>query len=117
MISPDDESQLVGKKLRLFSFAAHAARGLVRDQAMRRKAMFAVMLGALLMLSCGSTFLAPALNPHERPGRFIFYWLVCGWLTFTVVLLALFDLLMVRAKGRAKRRTLARKLAESDDGA
>jgi uncharacterized membrane protein len=112
MSSPPNE-----KKLRIASFATHAARGLVRHQRMRRKAMFWTVLLAVGMLFCGATFLAPVLNPRERPGWFIFYWLACAWVTITVVLLAIFDLLMVRAQARAQRRELAKNLADSPDDA
>ena len=100
------------KKLRLISFVTHATRGLVRDQNTRRKAMFVTVLVAVVMLFCGSTFLAPMLDPHERPGWFIFYWLVCAWVTMTVVLLAIFDLLLVRVAERAAKRKLAQKLTQ-----
>src|SRR5689334_12649261 len=91
------------RNLRIASFATHAARGLVRDQTMRRKAMFWTVMVAIVMLFCGATFLAPVLDPREHPGWFIFYWLLCAWVTITVVLLAIFDLLMVRVAARARR--------------
>jgi hypothetical protein len=69
----------------------------------------------VVMLFCGATFLTPVLDPHARPGWFIFYWVVCAWITATAALLAVFDLLLVRAKSRAGRRTLAQKLAAPDD--
>ncbi|HEY2800675.1 MAG TPA: hypothetical protein VGI85_08785 [Chthoniobacterales bacterium] len=100
------------KKLRIASFAIHAARGLVRDQSMRRKTMFTLTLVALVLLFCGATWLAPVLDPHARPGWFIFYWAVVAWITFTLVLLAVFDLLLVRAQGRKTQRSLAKELAE-----
>ena len=102
------------KKLRIASFASHAARGLVRDQTIRRKAMFWTVIVAVVMLFFGETFLASVLDPRERPGWFLFYWLACAWVTITVVLLAIFDLLMVRAQARAQRRELAQKLKEAD---
>ncbi|MGH7935551.1 MAG: hypothetical protein ACREF8_00895 [Chthoniobacterales bacterium] len=102
------------KKLRVGSFAVHAARGLVRDQRTRRKAMFVLTLVALLLLFGGATFLAPVLDPRARPGWFMIYWLVCAWVTFTVVLLAVFDLLLVRAQGRKAQRGLGGKLAERE---
>jgi hypothetical protein len=102
------------KQLRLASFAAHAARGLLRDQAMRRKAMFWTVIAAVIMLFCGATFLAPVLDQHLHPGWFVFYWLACAWLTVTVALLAIFDLLMVRVQARRQRRELAQRLAEGD---
>jgi drug/metabolite transporter (DMT)-like permease len=96
----------MAKNLRLGSFATHAARGLIRDQNTRRWTMFVTLLVAMLMLFAGSTFLEPLLRPHEHPGWFIFFWLACAWLTLTALLLALFDLLMVRAQSRAAKRQL-----------
>ena len=106
------------KKLRFASFALHAARGLVRDQKVRRTTMFYTVLVALVMLFCGATFLAPIIDPHNRPGWFIFYWFVCAWITVTAVLLALFDLLLVRVQAREAKHALARKMVdppEADD--
>ena len=102
------------RKLRIASFAAHAARGLVRGQTTRRKAMSWTVIAALVMLFCGATFFAPWLDPKIRPGWFLLYWLACAWVTVTVVLLAIFDLLVVRTQARMKRRGLARKLTEAD---
>jgi biotin transporter BioY len=118
MTSPPDPPPPNEKKLRFASFALHAARGLVRDQKMRRTAMFYTVLGALVMLFCGATFLAPVLDPHDRAGWFIFYWFACAWITVTAVLLALFDLLLVRVQARAEKRRLAQQIVdppEADD--
>ena len=102
------------KKLRIASFSTHAARGLVRDQTMRRKAMFWTVLVAVGMLFLGATFLAPVLNSPENRAWFVLYWLACAWVTITVFLLAIFDLLMVRAEARATRRELAKKLTKAN---
>jgi len=67
---------------------------------MRRKAMFCTVIVAVVMLFCGATFLAPLLDPKTRPGWFILYWLACAWVTVTVVLLAIFDLLLMRVQVR-----------------
>ena len=115
MIPPNDEPPPNEKKLRVASFAIHASRGLVRDQHTRRMTMFALVIVALMMLFLGATFLSPVLDPHRRPGWFIFYWAVCAWITMTAVLLAIFDLLIVRAEGRAARRTLGDNLPEPDE--
>ncbi len=118
MTSPPSPTPPNEKKLRFVSFAIHATRGLLRDQNTRRKTMFIVVIAALLLLFAGSTFLAPVLDPHLRPGWFIFYWLVCAWITVTAALLAVFDLLLVRARGRAEKRSLAQKIStppEADD--
>ena len=59
---------------------------------------------ASVMLVAGLTVLRPWLNPHEHPGRFIFFWFACAWETLLVLLLALFDLLLIRAQARAARK-------------
>ncbi len=96
--------------LRIGSFAAHFARGLIRDQTTRRWTMFITLLVAMVMLFAGSTFFD--INPHEHPGWFILFWLACAWLTLSALLLALFDLLIVRARSRADRRGLRETLKE-----
>jgi hypothetical protein len=64
------------------------------------------LLVAVVMLVAGLTVLRPWLNPHEHPWRFLFFWFVCAWETLLVLLLALFDLLLVRAQARAARRAI-----------
>lgn len=98
------------KELRFASFAIHATRGLVRDQQTRRMTMFVIVIVALVMLFLGATFLGPVLNPRVRPGWFIFYWAVCAWITLTAVLLAVYDLLIVRAQGRGEKRRMQEEL-------
>jgi hypothetical protein len=98
------------KELRPVSFAAHAARGMVRDQKTRRPVMLVVVLLALLMVVGGSTFLREMLNPNRHLLRFILYWMACGWLTILALLLALFDLLMLRAQKRAAQKALRQQL-------
>jgi len=99
------------KKLRIASFAAHSARGLVRERPARRKIMFAAVLAALVLMICGSTLLAPILDPHQHPIWFLLYWLACGWVTVLALLLALFDLLLVSRDGRTLRQNLQRQIA------
>ena len=101
--SPDE------KHLQTTSFVAHATRGVIRDQKTRRKAMLFLLALALLLLIAGFTFLQTALNPREHPWRVIFFWIVCIWLTFTALLLALFDLLVVRLQARRAERALREK--------
>ena len=97
-------------QLRIVSFAIHSARGVIRDQSTRRRVMFITLLVAMLMLFFGTTFLPTLLSPREHPGWFILFWVTCAWLTLSAFLLALFDLLMVRAHDRAARRILREKL-------
>ncbi|MEP6823144.1 MAG: hypothetical protein ABI946_12440 [Chthoniobacterales bacterium] len=100
------------KTLRTVPFALHATRGIIRDRKVRRVTIFVLLTLAILMVIAGSTCLRETLNPHEH-GAFWFaiYWLVCGWLTSTSVLLALFDLLMVRAEARAAGRVLRERVS------
>jgi len=98
--SPED------KPLQTTSFVVHATRGLIRDQKVRRVTMIAVLTTAVLLLILGSTVLQVPLNPHAHAGWFIFFWLVCAWLTITAMLLALFDLLMLRTDARRAEREM-----------
>ena len=102
------------KQLQTTSFIVHATRGVIRDQQTRRKAMLVLLAIALLLLISGFTFLEPALNPQEHPWRVLFFWIVCIWLTFTALLLALFDLLIVRLQARRTERELRERLKCED---
>ena len=88
-------------------FTIHATRGLLRDQQSRRRTMAVSLIVALVLLAGGLTVFRPWLDPHEHPWRFVLYWLACAWETVLVLLLALFDLLLVRAQTRAARKILA----------
>lgn len=85
-------------------FTIQVTRGLLRDERSRRKTMGISLLIAVVMLVAGLTVLRPWLNPHEHPWRVIFFWFACAWETLFVLLLALLDLLLVRARARAARR-------------
>ncbi len=98
--SPED------KPLRTVSFIVHATRGVIRDHNTRRKTMLMLLVAALVLLSSGSTFLQVVLNPREHPGWFILFWLTCAWLTLTAMLLAIFDLLIVKLEARKAQRLL-----------
>ena len=100
------------KPLRSASFVIHATRGVLRDHTMRRKTMFVLVIAAMVMLFAGSTFLQSLLNSRAHPVWFILYWLVCAWVTVTAMLLALFDILVVRAQARKAERLLRGRVAE-----
>jgi len=103
------------KTLRTTSFVVHATRGVIRDQTARRKTMFVLLVVALVLLFAGSTLLHSIVNPRTHPVWCIFYWLVCGWLTVTAMLLALFDLVVVRAQARKAERLLRPELPEAQN--
>lgn len=92
------------KSFWMVPFIVQVTRGLLRDERSRRKTMGISLLIAVVMLVAGLTVLRPWLNPHEHPWRFIFFWFACAWETLLVLLLALLDLLLVRAQARAARR-------------
>src|ERR1700730_6256240 len=107
------ESSPEEKPLRTMSFVIHATRGVIRDHNVRRKTMFVLVMIALALLFAGSTILQSFLNPHEHPVWFILFWLICAWLAVTAVLLAVFDLLMVKSEARKAERILREKFAQS----
>src|SRR5947207_9012902 len=98
------------KNLETASFVVHATRGLIRDQRTRRKAMVVLLALAVLMLVVGFTVFQSALNPREHPWFVILFWLACVWLTFTALLLAIFDLIVIRSETRRAQRALRQKL-------
>lgn len=76
-------------------------------------AMLAMLACAFVWLAAGLTILAPLLNSREHPWRVIIFWLVCVWLTFTALLLALFDLVAVRLEARRAERRLREQIERS----
>lgn len=99
------------KSFWMVPFTIQVTRGLLRDERSRRRTMGISLLVAVVMLVAGLTVLRPWLNPHEHPWRFIFYWFACAWETLLVLLLALLDLLLVRAQGRAARKAFQEEFA------
>ncbi len=85
------------------------SKSFLRDAKARRTMMFYGVLGALVMLFLGFTFLDVWLRAH--PLYFLAFWVACAWLTLFSVLLAFFDLLLVRSESRAETRRIAAKTA------
>jgi hypothetical protein len=92
------------------SFVIRATRGVIRDQQTRRNTMFILLLVAPVLLVSGTTFLQTTLNPRERPIWFILFWIVCGWLTVTALLVAMFDLLIVKLESRRAQYSMRQNL-------
>jgi hypothetical protein len=84
-------------------------RGIILDPRSRRWAMFFLILASLLMAFAGDTFLASSI---VTPMNFIVYWGICAWLTFTALLLALWDILLLRVAARRERRRLEKDVAD-----
>ena len=71
--------------------------------------MFWLIMVAMIMLFGGWVFLSEQWAP-EHPWLYIFYWLVCIWLTLAGMLLALLDLLIIRATHRIARRRIEQEI-------
>jgi hypothetical protein len=84
-------------------------RGILLDPRSRRWGMFVLLLAALVMLFAGSTFLAGSIT---TPMDFLIYWGICAWLTLAALLLALWDMLLLRIEARRVRRELQKKILE-----
>jgi len=72
--------------------------------------MFMLMVTALALLFSGLTFLQSALNAREHTVWFILFWAICAWLTLTALLLAIFDVLILKAGTRKAQRELRERL-------
>jgi hypothetical protein len=83
-------------------------RAFIREQRLRRSMMFYTSLGSVLMLFVGAVVIDGTLR--EKPVVFVIWWAVCAWLMLTSLLLALFDMLAIRAAARRARRDLARQI-------
>jgi hypothetical protein len=100
------ETRPPNKSLWMVPFTIQATQGLLRDRRSRRVIM-AISLGlTIVLILCGRTLFNAWLNPHEHPWRFVLYWLMCAWQTLLALLLALLDILMVRAEARDARKAL-----------
>jgi len=96
------------------SFIILITKGILRDREMRRNVLFGIVMADLALLGAGSTLLDEWLGAH--PLLFLLYWGTCLWLTLTAMLLALYDLLLVRAEARRERQRLkARILKPNED--
>jgi len=84
-------------------------RGIILDPRTRRWAMFILILVALVMVFVGTTFLVPYIT---TPWSFIAYWGVCAWLTFAAMLLAVWDIILVRVAARRQRREIEKQIAD-----
>ena len=85
-------------------FIIQISKGLIRSQRARRTLMFYNVLVLLVLIFVGVTLLWTWLREH--PLVFIAYWGLCAWLTLLAILLALYDMAMVRLEAKRARRQL-----------
>jgi len=100
--------------VRSVKFILAYSLGLIRDSHARRQSMFYTTLGSVMLLFIGAVLIDRVLREH--PLWFVAWWGLCAWLMVASLLLALFDILMIRSAARKARRDLARKvLAQEPD--
>jgi hypothetical protein len=97
----------------MFRLTLLLSKGILRDTKIRRNAMLWLMGAALVMLFLGSLLLSDEWA-REHPWLFFAYWAACGWLTLTGVLLALLDILVIRAAARVMQRRMEQEIARVD---
>lgn len=90
------------------------SKAVLRDTRLRRNVMLWLMAAALLMLFFGSWLLADEWARKHYVLYFL-YWAFCMWITLAAVLLAVFDMLIIRATGRAMRRQIEEGIARIDE--
>ena len=88
--------------MRSLKFILALTIGVIRDPRTRRQFMFYGLLTALVLLFFGATFLDAPLRRHVW--IFAGFWIACAWLTIAALLLALYDMVAIRAAGRRERR-------------
>ncbi|MDD5349742.1 MAG: hypothetical protein PHQ12_05980 [Chthoniobacteraceae bacterium] len=87
------------------SFILLVTKGILRDRMMRRRVLSWLVFAVLAVMGIGIFLLDDWLMAH--PVLFLLYWGGCLWLTLTFGLLALYDLLVVRAEAARERRRLS----------
>lgn len=95
------------------SFVILICKGILRDRTMRRQALAYIISAALVLLGLGVAVLDGWLAQHVL--LFLLYWAACLWLTLTSMLLALYDMLAVRAELQKERRELRLRKLDSRD--
>ena len=94
------------------SFILLVSKGILRDRTMRRKALFGIVLAVLFMLGLGILVLDEWLNAHVIV--FLLYWGACFWLTLSCILLAFYDMLLVRLEAQVERRRIKSRFLGGD---
>ena len=96
-----------------FLWIRRLARFLVMHQAARRSTMFYLLAAALAFVLVGGILFPDWLR--ARPILFLSFWLTCASLTLIALILACFDLILVRVASRVARRALREQYRIEDD--
>ena len=95
------------------SFIILVSKGILRDRHMRRTVLFWIVAAAICMVGVGALLLDGWLL--TSPFLFLLYWGACAWLTLTSLLLALYDMLVLRGEERRERQRLKRTILGAED--
>jgi hypothetical protein len=87
-------------------------RAIIGDSRSRRSMMFYSSLGSVVMVFVGAVVIDGTLRQHLI--AFVLWWAACAWLMLASLLLAVFDILLIRAAGRRARRDLARTILKKE---
>ena len=98
----------------MFRMIILLSKGVLRDTRLRRNLMLWLMAAALVMIFFGSWLMSDEWARRHYVLYFL-YWAICLWITITAVLLAVFDILIIRATERAMRRRLEQDIAHIDE--
>ena len=96
------------------SFILLVTKGILRDRIMRRKMLFGIVLATLILVGLGALGLDAWLCEHAV--LFLLYWGACLWLTLTSMLLALYDMLLIRKEASEERRRIKSRFLGKDEG-
>ena len=88
---------------------------LVRHRFHRRNLLFVLTLLTLVMVFLGAVPLTGLLG--ESPFRFALYWIACFFLVGFVLILAIYDLIMIRKEHRERMKQLEKELSEAAEAA
>ncbi len=88
---------------------------LVRHRSCRRNLLFVSTLLTLVMVFLGSAPLTGALG--KSPFWFSIYWVACFFLVGFVLLLAIYDLIMIRKEHRERMKQLEQELSKAAEEA
>jgi len=97
------------------SFILLVTKGILRDRVVRRQVLSWIVAAVLGVVAVGMFLLDEWLAAH--PLLFLLYWGGCLWLTATSGLLALYDLLALRAEAAREHRRIAAEIFGKEEEA
>lgn len=87
------------------------SRALLRDKQVRRRIMFHSSIVTMVLVFSGAFLLSSVLQ--ESLPLFVGYWALCFGCALFMLLMALYDLLAVRAQHQSEMRALRQRMQDS----